>query len=139
MNFGCNQSAMTQDSSTGVMRGSEMLAVRATILALLFGLLTSHSTFFRASTTSPAKDGVVAAFRLDPSSVRPVVVEFPRLSTLARFTPWKARPKIVLVEANNQFSDETDLGPALLPSGLSTPSSIAPSAPRIRTLSPLRC
>ena len=134
MNFGCNQSAMTYDSTTGLMRGSGMLAVRAAILALVFGLLTSHSTFFSASTKSPAKDGVFAAFRLDSSAVRPVVVELPGSSTLAHFAPWKARPKIVLVEANYQFSEESDLGPVLLPGGLSASRRrLLQAAPRIRT------
>ena len=89
-----------------------MLAVRAAIFALLLGLLSSHSIFFRSSTTSPAKDGVFAVFRLDSSLVRPVVVGLLNSSTVSRFSPWKARPKIVLMEADHQFLEESDLGPA---------------------------
>jgi hypothetical protein len=116
-----------------------MLAIRAAILGVLFGLQGSSSIFFNAPAASPAKDGVFAASQPDSPVICPVVFKLPCSSTLARFTPWKARPKIVLVEANHQFSEETDLGPALLPRGLCSPVSIAPSTPRLPTLSPLRC
>ena len=41
-----------------------------------------------------------------------------RAATLAQFTPWRARPKIVLGETNHKLVDESDLGPVLVPSRL---------------------
>ena len=60
-------------------------------------------------------------------------------TSLARFTPWKARLKSVLGETNEKFVDESDLGPVLVPSRLigSTPTpSISSHLPIIL---PLRC
>ena len=105
-----------------------MFAVRATILTLFFGLLSSPSSFSAKSIASPAKDRVLTTFWIHSSAITQVAVALPDSSTITRFTAWKARPKIVLAETNHQFSDETDLGPVLVPSSLASPSSIAPSA-----------
>jgi hypothetical protein len=116
-----------------------MLAVRAAILVFLFGMVNSPSTSPTTTSAVPARECAAAAFRVDPSLVCPISPELPRSSTLTRFHPWKARPKILPVESNHQFFEETDLGPALVPTGFNSPSAVAPSAPRLPSLSPLRC
>ncbi len=116
-----------------------MLAVRAAILALSFGLLSSPAKFHTAPSATSTSDSVRAVFRNDSSFACQIAVGLPRSSEMARFSPWKARPKIVLAEANQQFSEEADLGPVILPQGLGSPSSVAPNMPTLRPVSPLRC
>jgi hypothetical protein len=140
-----------------------MIVIRAAFLAIFFGLPSWPSALFTQSDESPVKPCIFATVRIDSSiagaigfsrqafaqaAQRELVdssiagaigFSLPRSSTFTRFSPWKARPKIVLAEAYDNFREETDLGPAVLPSGLGMPSSIAVTTPRVPTPSPLRC
>ena len=116
-----------------------MFCTRAAILALIVGFLSSLSALSGRLDDSPANQAVFAAVESNSSIVPTVGIKFPHSSTLARFSPWKARPNIVLAEANNEFHEESDFGPAVVPDQLSSPSSVALTTPRVPTLSPLRC
>jgi hypothetical protein len=129
----------TLDLSNYRMCGIGMFGIRAALLALCFGFLSSTSSLFAQSGGSQAKDCVFAAVRVNSPTGGTVGLVLPRSSTLARFSPWKARPKIVLAEAYQAFREETDLGPAVLPSGLGSPSAMAVTLSRTPTPSPLRC
>ena len=56
-----------------------MFAVRATILTLFFGLLSSPSSFSAKSIASPAKDRVLTTFWIHSSAITPVAVCASRL------------------------------------------------------------
>ena len=97
-----------------------MFAVRAAILAVLLGLLSSPSTIRAPHQTDVSSERsclcvVPARFADRP----PGLFSASALVDVSRFSPWKARPKIVLAEADHRLSEETDLGPVLFPSGLS--------------------
>ncbi len=109
MRFPCSQSMATLDSSVRIVRRSGMFG-RVTILTLSFGLLSWSATSPAATTASPAKVRVLAAFPIG-STAECAVEGRPRgSSTLTRFTAWKARAKIVLAESHIPCADETDSG-----------------------------
>jgi hypothetical protein len=116
-----------------------MFAIRAALLALFLSLFSSSAALSARSSASSAKDSVFAALPRDASIVCSVDVGIPHASTWTRFTPWKARPKIVLLETDYEFGAETDLGLVVIPRGLGSPSLIALAPPPVPTLSPLRC
>jgi hypothetical protein len=58
---------------------------------------------------------------------------------LARFTVWKPRPKILMPESDRQVVEETDVGPAPAPSGLSTATSLVFTLSHLSSPPPLRC
>ncbi len=116
-----------------------MFAIRPAIAVILLSLCHSPSAFAAESTESPASGAVFATARVCSSIACPVGLAFPRSSSLARFAPWKARPKIVLEETNHQFREESDSGLALVLSTFSSPPCIATTTPRAATMSPLRC
>jgi hypothetical protein len=113
--------------------------IRAVILAIVFGFLSSALAFSARYGQFRGGEAHCAAYQVDSSAACPVAFGLPRSSSLARFIPWKARPKIVLAETDQQFADDVDFGPALAPNGHNSPVSIAASTPRFLTLSPLRC
>ena len=92
-----------------------MLVVRAAILVVLFGAMNLSPSFSPAPTASPAKNDGVTLIRFDRSAVNLVPARLSRSSIMTRFHPWKARPKIVLVETYHQFCEET--GSAMKPFG----------------------
>jgi hypothetical protein len=139
ISFACDLVGTTADLSIRLRWGNGMFGIRAALMALCFALLSSTSALFARSGESPAKDCVFAAVRVNSPTAGTVGFGLSRSSTLARFSPWKARPKIVLVEAYEAYREETDLGPAVVPNGVSSLSSIAIIAPRVPTASPLRC
>ena len=116
-----------------------MIAVRAAALAIALCVLSPPFTPAGSSDGTPLERRAVATFQLNSMIVRQVIFGLPRSSKLAHFAPWKARPKIVLGESDQKLPEETDLGPALLPSGLSSPMSTAPTTSRQPSLPPLRC
>jgi hypothetical protein len=121
------------------MKGLEMFAARSAILVLALNLLISPAALRGSSGESPGKDRIVTSCRLDPSGARLVALRLPQPATLARFTSWKPRPKIVLGETDSQFAEEDDLGPVPLPRGHISPRSINSTTSRAPAAPPLRC
>jgi hypothetical protein len=69
-----------------------------------------------------------------PHSPRPS-----REATLAQFSPWKTRIKIVLGETKQRVTEECDLGPAMLSGRFFTSATVElPSCP-LPIRPPLRC
>src|SRR5262249_16437259 len=95
--------------------GRVMFAIRPALYALLFVSLSWTSAFFVPSMGLSAKTWACAMLSADGAFTASAVVGTPRATTVTRFAPWKARPKIVLVEAHSDFTDEMDLGPAIIP------------------------
>jgi hypothetical protein len=115
-----------------------MFAVRAAVLAIAVSVLSPPFAPATVTSASTPQGRGFAIFELNSLIVRPVF-GLPRSSALTRFTPWKARPKIVLAEADQSLSEETDLGPVLVPHGVSSPVSTAKTTPRQPSFPPLRC
>jgi hypothetical protein len=82
-----------------------MFGIRAAVMAIVFSLLTSRSALPVRSDESPVKSGIVAAVRVESATAYTVGFGLPRSSTFARFSPWKARPKIVLTEASDNLCE----------------------------------
>lgn len=106
---------------------------------LFVAFLTFPSALSSRSEPSPTKPAVSAAIRFESPIAWSVRFELARASTLARFSPWKARPKIVLAEADHDVRAESDMGPAVVPSGRGSASLIVLHTSRVPALSPLRC
>ena len=116
-----------------------MFAVRSAIIALVLGLLPSSAVPTGGPSPSTARPHAATACRLAPLTLPPVMFGLPQSSGLTRFIPWKARPKIVLGESDQQLFEESDLGPILVPGQHSVFASIASNSSRLPILSPLRC
>jgi hypothetical protein len=116
-----------------------MITVRAVISAAAFCVMSSPFVPDALNSCSPRASHASAIFQFNSGIARPMSVGLPQSSTLTRFTPWKARPKIVLGESDQRLYDETDLGPALMPVGLSSSVPTTTTTLRRPSLPPLRC
>jgi hypothetical protein len=121
------------------MKGPEMFAARSAMLVLALNLLISPAALCGSSGESPGKDRFITSCHFDRSAAGLVVLRLPHSTTVCRFTPWKARPKIVLGATDSQFAEEDDLGPVPLPRGHISPGSIDSTTFRLPAPCPLRC
>ncbi len=113
-----------------------MFAVRSALLAL--GLLVTSLTAPSGPSSALPAHREVAAFRLDPTIVRSTAFSLLRTSKLTRYTPWKARPKMVMGEPGN-LPDWASSEPVLFPHAPSSSTSAIITTSRTPGLSPLRC
>ena len=92
-----------------------MFAGRSAILVLALSL-SLVPCVGSASSGGPAReDRVSAAHRFDPPIVRMVVYRLPESMSVAQFTPWIARQKVMMEDTDDKFGEEADLGPVLPP------------------------
>jgi hypothetical protein len=116
-----------------------MFAVRSAMLILALSLLLLPSPVSASSGGSPGEDGVSALCRLEPAIAGPVFLPIPHSSSLAQFTLWNARPKVVLEDTDQKFGEEADLGPARPPRKLMSRPSVHSRESRRPTTPRLRC
>jgi hypothetical protein len=116
-----------------------VLAIRAAILALTMGLLVLPIAPAGATRQSQARAHDCASYRPNTVVVPASLSGLERSSTLARFAPWKARPKMLPGESNDQLSDEIELRSVLLPGAPTLPFSTTATMSRLPAVAPLRC
>jgi hypothetical protein len=127
------------DFVDSVLEDLKMLAARSAILLVALNLVVSPAALCGSSGESPRKDCLITSSHFDPSVARLIVARLPHSSGIACFTPWKARPKIVMGETHSPLAEEDDLGPMPLPHGPISPWSIDSTASHLAVLPPMRC
>jgi len=116
-----------------------MFAGRSAILVLAMSV-SLVPCVGSASSGGPAReDRVSASHRFEPPIARPDVHWLPPSTSVAQFTPWIARPKVVLEDTDDKFGEEADLGPVLSPRVLTSRASVNSTTFRPPTTPPLRC
>jgi hypothetical protein len=109
------------------------------VVAVALCVLSPLSAPTAKTTGSPRGNDTIATFQCNSMIAPPARFALPRSSKLTYLTPWKARPKIVLGESDERLSEESDSGPVLFPSGLSSALPTPTTTSRQPSLSPLRC
>ena len=126
-------------ASSFLQRTGEMFAGRSAMLIVAVCLLASAPVHGgRPVESSSMRTDAVSAYQLE-SSTGWLLARAPRSTTLAQFTPWRARPKILLGETDHNLLVESDLGPVLVPSRLITAMPTLLASPRLPMAPPLRC
>jgi len=117
-----------------------MVGIRSALAQVLvfsvFLCFTPGSHISKASTTRI--EGLTTCQCL-PFMAGVLSSEPPRPRNVSQFSQFRYRMKSVLGETTNPTTDESDLGPAVIPSRLIIASSLELTSRRLATVHPLRC